>query len=261
MKKTLNVLLITFIFCMSTSCGCDCELYDDTEILDRIENLEERMNETEALLSAMSKNLHIVSITENDAMYVLTFSDDTVISINKDATSSIVSIEQDNEFVYITMQNGSVLTFMKVPNTESNKIYYTSTDGKRVLPGIDTSSYGAVLITNYYNERDGGVMLFDDNVTKIGSFSSENLETITIPSTVTEITAYAFNRCRYLNTIYCNIKTPPTCGIDAFRYDTGLGSSYNINCHVYVPFESVDAYKKAKGWSSCWIEGYDFENN
>lgn len=261
MKKTLNALLIALISCVSVGCGCDCEPYDDLAILERIENLEERMTETEALLSAMSKSLHIVSITENDAMYVLTFSDDTIISINKDATSSIISIEQDDEFVYITMQDGSVLTFMKVPNTESNKIYYTSTDGKRVVPS-GMADFGAICLTSYYSD-DRGVIIFDGNVTRLspGSFSTENLETITLPQTIEVIDSYAFERCRNLNTIYCNIKTPPSCSSQAFVYYTNSGSTIRISCTLYVPFESVDAYNAAYGWRDCWIEGYDFDNN
>lgn len=259
MQKISKSLLLVVTMSMFCGCGCDCEPYDDSEIRDKIENLEERMQVVESLLSAMTKELRISSIVDNGDQYILTFSDNSVIQINKDATSSVVSIEQDEVFVYITMQDGSLLTFLKVPNAEYNKIYYTSTDGERVLPDATTSSYGALFIASYYDETNGGVMLFDDNVTKIGGFGTENLQTLTIPETVTEITAYAFMGCRYLKEIYCNIKTPPTVGYEAFKYYNGLGSYYNIYCTVYVPFESVNAYCSATGWSGQEIVGYDFE--
>lgn len=65
------------------------------------------------------------------------------------------------------------------------------------------------------------------------------LTEITIPSTVTNIKYQAFYADRALEGITCLATTPPTLGSDVFGNTN--------NCPIYVPSESVDAYKTA--WS------------
>ncbi len=81
---------------------------------------------------------------------------------------------------------------------------------------------------------------------------------ITIPASVSSIEAYAFHGCNGLRDVYCKATTPPTCGENAFKDD------YNnpLNCKIYVPTSSIEAYKTAEGWSEYvdMIEPYDFEN-
>lgn len=83
-----------------------------------------------------------------------------------------------------------------------------------------------------------------DSVTSIGAyaFDSCGLTTVTVPRNVTNIGYAAFQYCSLQNIIVKAIK-PPTLGSLAFY---GLPSSFNI----YVPAESVDAYKSASNWSS-----------
>ena len=87
----------------------------------------------------------------------------------------------------------------------------------------------------------------------------KSLTSITIPESVTEIGGYAFYSCFALSTIYCKALTPP---VDAahvagqWHAFTSIANEY----HIYVPMESVEAYKSASGWSkyaNC-IEGYNF---
>lgn len=82
-----------------------------------------------------------------------------------------------------------------------------------------------------------------DSVTNIGdyAFDSCGFTSITIPSGVTRIGDSAFNRCRDLASITVNATTPPTMGYSAF-----IGTN---DCQIYVPAESVEAYKSASGWS------------
>ena len=67
------------------------------------------------------------------------------------------------------------------------------------------------------------------------------LTSVTIPNSVTSIEEYAFSGCSGLTSVTCEATIPPTCGSDCF---------YNVNIPipVYVPANSVDAYKKADGW-------------
>ena len=95
------------------------------------------------------------------------------------------------------------------------------------------------------------------NTMRIGSyFSSEILTTLTIPGTVYEIISNAFYGCSNLDTIYVMSTTPPSFADTVycpFAADV-------VGRKIYVPMESVDAYKAAEGWKNYadYIEGYNF---
>ena len=89
-----------------------------------------------------------------------------------------------------------------------------------------------------------------NSVTSIGSSAFEDcssLTSITIPNSVTSIGWYAFRACSSLTSITCLAPTPPTCGDDCF---------YNVprNIPLYVPAESVEAYKAADTWKEFDIQ-------
>ena len=73
--------------------------------------------------------------------------------------------------------------------------------------------------------------------------SCTSLGSITIPESVVYIGSYAFYGCTGLESITCLATTPPT--LDG----TSVFGSTN-NCPIYVPSQSVNAYKAAEGWSS-----------
>lgn len=82
------------------------------------------------------------------------------------------------------------------------------------------------------------------NPTRIGENMFDNctkLTTLVIPSNISSIGGYAFYQCSGLTSITVESATPPTLGKGAFDND--------YNCTIYVPPESVDAYKAASGWS------------
>ena len=70
----------------------------------------------------------------------------------------------------------------------------------------------------------------------------KNLTTVTIPSTVTSIGYGAFEYCAKLTNLTIKATNPPTLEEDMLNYSN--------NCIIYVPSESVEAYKAAEGWSS-----------
>ena len=94
-----------------------------------------------------------------------------------------------------------------------------------------------------------------DSVTTIGYCAFQvctSLTSITIPDSVTSIGAYAFQTCTNLTSVYCKAIAPPVLEGDIFRFCKGYV--------IFVPTESVSAYKSANRWNSyaSVIVGYDF---
>ncbi len=103
-----------------------------------------------------------------------------------------------------------------------------------------------------------------DGVTSIGynAFAfCKKLANITIPENVTAIGELAFAYCENLAEVYCKPIIPPTA---VCNQDNSVWKAFRDNASrrkIYVPTESVDAYKSAEGWSdyAYYIVGYDFE--
>ena len=68
------------------------------------------------------------------------------------------------------------------------------------------------------------------------------LTNIVIPGSVTSIGYNTFSDCSGLTSITILATTPPSLGSSAFDYTN--------NCPIYVPAESVDAYKTATNWKT-----------
>lgn len=91
-----------------------------------------------------------------------------------------------------------------------------------------------------------GDFVIPDGVTAVNHFAffwCQSLTSVTIPSSVTAIGYSSFDSCRSLTSITCLATTPPALQYDYTFYDTN-------NCPIYVPAESVSAYKSASGWSA-----------
>jgi hypothetical protein len=73
-------------------------------------------------------------------------------------------------------------------------------------------------------------------------FLRQELISVTIPNSVTNIGAYAFDGCSGLNSITCEATTPPTVGNYAFN-------SLNNQIPVFVPCGAVSAYRATTGWN------------
>ena len=84
---------------------------------------------------------------------------------------------------------------------------------------------------------------------------SNGFKSVTLPTTLEVISKKAFEYCKDLSTLYCKTVTPPVLDSTPFEGNKNFPT-------IYVPSNSVNAYKSAEGWSNyaSYIEGYDFEN-
>ena len=102
-----------------------------------------------------------------------------------------------------------------------------------------------------------------DSVTTIGDcafFGCDSLTSVTIGDGVTTIGQAAFYDCTSLTSVYCKALTPPT--VVNYDFDWTAFDGNASGRMVYVPTESVQAYKAADGWKKYAdaIVGYDFDN-
>ena len=84
----------------------------------------------------------------------------------------------------------------------------------------------------------------------IASATCSGLTEITIPSSVKRLGVEAFGLL-FLRKITCLAVTPPTCDSTTFEWyleETGITVKVDRSIPVYVPAESVDAYKAADVW-------------
>ena len=130
-------------------------------------------------------------------------------------------------------------------------------DNKEITELVIPESITEILPTTFYQCEFLKDVTISDSVTSIGSsaFSGcSSLASITIPEGVTSIGDYAFGWCSSLAEVYCKPTTPPTGGYGMFDYNPW-------GRKIYVPTESVEAYKSAECWSEYAddIVGYDFE--
>lgn len=87
---------------------------------------------------------------------------------------------------------------------------------------------------------------FPEGLTAIGysAFSGcQSLPSVTIPSTITTLNDYTFYNCSALAEVIVLPTTPPKVGSNYVLRATAA------TMKVYVPAESVDAYKQAVGWN------------
>ena len=130
---------------------------------------------------------------------------------------------------------------------------FASEDGRYLIVDGTLNSFAPAGLTEY---------TIPDSVTAIGwnAFSyCDSLTSVTIPDSVIAIGYEAFYGCTSLTSVYCRPATPPTAEV----YDN-YWRAFDENTYsrkIYVPKESVEAYKSANYWGNYAdaIVGYNFE--
>lgn len=124
---------------------------------------------------------------------------------------------------------------------------YASADNRCYIINGKLVAFAPFDLTEYAIP-DGVVIIGNETFT-----NCKNLTAVTIPDSMAEIGQYALFGCSNLTNIYCKPTIPPILGASVL---IGISSSAKI----YVPRESVNAYKSAVGWNdyASIIVGYDF---
>ena len=169
MKKLLLCATIAVAMCFAS-----CEGFDASDILDRLDNLENQLDDLKGNGSDSG-------------------SDDN--SGNNGGDNQGGNNDENGG------ENGNGSEGETV--SQLNKIYYTTSDNTKLFPKTDASLYGAILISNTY--KDGqGILVFDDVVTSIGYravHECTSLTSITIPDGVISIGESAFEGCSSLTSV------------------------------------------------------------
>ena len=216
---------------------------------------------------------------------------DSVTTIGENAfqhCSALVNINIPNGVTAIgddTFYNCIKLPKITIPESVSvigNQAFYNCSKLEEVtIPdSVTTIGYGAfhscdnlTKFSGKFAEDGGRILVVDgslvafapaglteysipDYVTSISGYTfreCHNLTQVTIPYNTSIIGSLAFHDCSSLTSIYIKALTPPVLDYSPFNANAS-------NRKIYVPSESVDAYKSAASWSEYAdaIVGYDF---
>ena len=183
----------------------------------------------------------------------------------------------DTTIIEYTTTDGNTITSSKLPIISNS---YDNGVGTMVISGIITvipnyafyscSSLTSVTIPDsvttigyeaFYQCTSLTSVTIPDSITTIGERAfrdCSSLTSVTIPDSVTTIGGYAFCGCSSLTSVYCEATTPPTAS--PLDYDWSAFNNNASGPKIYVPMESVEAYKSAYRWSDYAdaIVGYNF---
>ena len=135
-------------------------------------------------------------------------------------------------------------------------------------------------ITSIDSDGLKGCCITDGNLPKklrtigIGALSDNQFETLVLPENLSSIDAYAFRSCKNIKTIiikglgsmgnycfkgclniseiYSYVETPPTFTTDDELSFGHFDNLVFMNAKLYVPENSINSYKTAKGWENFW---------
>ena len=206
-RKFFVVLALMLLSSVFTSCQ-----YDDGDLWDKLNSLEQQVDANKediatltSLVEALNKGKVIVSTTQTENGYTLTFSDGSSINITngKDGDSFFVSIVEQDDMVIITLADGRVIK-LPVISYELRVLTFEDADAKftpyELYGGtaintwsdlVDDAQYGGKLTyTDYSNDvyywhDEGNTELYHSFSTPywggghvISNYVTENYETL-----------------------------------------------------------------------------------
>lgn len=194
---------------------------------------------------------NIMSNTYKNGKGVIKFDGD-ITKIGEHAfNTQIEDDEIENKLKSITIPNSitsiGIGAFYNCRHLEGFYGKFASADCRCLIIDGQLIAFASAGLTNY---------TIPSRVTSIRECTfdySMSIVSITLPKSVTSIEEGAFDFCDHLTTVYCMPTVPP-------KTHSPFSSDKIVARQIYVPRESVDAYKTADGWSDYadYIVGYDF---
>ena len=150
-------------------------------------------------------------------------------------------------------------------NVAEDNPYFTSIDGvlyatggATILPEDEgyvppTAADGLTALVGVPYALPTTVLNVPEGVTTVCNQAAREvpLTELTLPSTMTELRASSFSSVKTLTKVTCLAKVPPTGG-------TEVATEAYEGATLYVPMNSVEAYRAAEGWQNfSLIEGID----
>ncbi|MBR0338761.1 MAG: leucine-rich repeat protein [Alistipes sp.] len=159
--------------------------------------------------------------------------------------------------------NGELVTDLVIPNgVESIKQYafYDCHCLKSITIPNSVTSIGGDAFYQCAGELTVNCNIPSATTSTDGAFYASEFTKVTIGDSVTSIGNFAFWACHSLKGVYCKPTTPPTGGPSMFSYIDKSHNNVPLGCKIYVPTNSVSAYKAAEDWRNyrSYIVGYDF---
>lgn len=131
--------------------------------------------------------------------------------------------------------------------TEVEDIWYNVFANCSSLEYVSASDWVSTINSNAFDGCNSLSDLYMPwSVTTIGDYAYRNcysLSVVFVPDSVESIGTGAFSGCYGVGEYHFWRETPPTLGTNAFQY-------IQSDCKIYVPAESVSAYKTATNWSA-----------
>lgn len=179
------------------------------------------------------------SVTYNDHRYAVTAIGDKAF-YNSIALNSVVIPEGVTSIGDEAFAKCPLLNYVTVPNSVTTVGTTPFLDSEKMEDLVYNAHIFIYLLVSY-----GGDFAIPEGIEQIASgafLACHHLTGVKIPNSVTTIDSRAFEWCNQLTSISCAAVIPPTCGEGVF------GHVDQANCKLYVPDNSLEAYRSADQW-------------
>ena len=177
--------------------------------------------------------------------HINTYADLTAYDNDKDKNyPNIAYIIETNEVKWVKEKLDLVVCQYNVTSTsEATRLLFEMFEGVtyQIIDGVKQDTVKDTYTFDTLGEHTVKYKLDGTSIADYAFSDCTAMTSITIPNSVIEIGRNSFYGCSALTSVTIKATTPPALMSNAFTNTN--------NCPIYVPAESVDAYKTATNWS------------